>query len=731
MRVSFAHTATVLVTSACGSLLLPLDVTFGQETATAVIEEITVTAQKREENIQKVPITIDAFAAATLEQSGVSSPQDLQAVVPGFVTQQRAGSAAPSLRGVGSIDPTFTSEGVISTYVDGVYVPFMGAGTFSFNNIERIEVLKGPQGTLFGRNSVGGLINVITRNPALEFGGKVEVGYGSFDTMQAKSYITGGLTSNLAADLAVVYTDQGEGWGRNLDTGREIGFTDNLGVRSKWLLDLDATQLVLALDYNKNEEDSSIAISPYSPEDNLTVPFPTIASRGGDFYDKTGRGRQSNEVEQGGASLRISHEMDFAVLASTTAYRRAVQHEFFDQDMTAATLLNIEQKLRSNDFSQELQISSPSGGSMSWIVGAFYLHHDANLDPQNVTLPIGNFQLIANQTTESLAGYAQATLPITSGTNLTLGARYTQDEQSYTTTPLHPIAVPAPAPLSDSIKFPKATWRVALDQELGADAMVYASYSRGFKSGQWNPTVPPVPTSTSPEVLDAYEIGLKSALFDRRLQLNLSVFDYDYQNIQYNRIVGNALEAINAANATLRGAELSLQIAASGKLHAALGAVYLFEHEYTDFPAGQFFAPNPGYPTTPCFNGAPFFGVTPLCAATADMSGNTIIQSPELSLSGALNYDMPTAIGDLQLNATANYTSKIYRTIDGSLTEPSQVLVNAQIRLELSSAPLALIGWCKNVTDEEIHAFGAAINFGYIGAATAPRTFGLSAEWSF
>ena len=700
-----------------------------QEPGQRSLEEVIVTAQKRAERLQDVPITIAAFSAAVLEQSVVDSPQDLQAIVPGFIAQQRVGSAAPYIRGVGSVDPSASSESIISTYIDGVYIPFMGAGTFSFNNIERIEVLKGPQGTLFGRNSVGGLINVITRNPSQELGGKVEFGYGNYGTISGKTYITGGLSDSVAADLAVAYSRQGDGWGRNIDTGAAIGFAENLGVRNKWHLDLGRTRATVALDYNRNEDDFSTTFSPYFIEESLTVPFAPISTRGADFYDRAGLGSNFSRVEQGGASLHLEHELPSVNVLSVTSYRRTRQDAAFDQDMVAATLVNLEQIVKSHDFSQELQVASRGEDGPSWIVGLYYLNHDAFADPLDLTLPIGVQQFNGGQTTDSLAGYAQLATEVLADTNLTVGLRYTHDRQSYSVVPQHPIAVAPPPRISGAETFPETTWRLALDHRFAQNVLGYVSYNRGFKSGQWNVTIA-TPATTDPEVLDAYELGVKSDLFGQTLRVNAAAFYYDYKNMQYNRIVGGTVLIANAADSAIQGLDIDLQLAATPNLELSLGAVYLSKHEYTSFPDGQFFAPNPRYPLgPPC--GAPFFGVTPLCQASGNLTGNTVIQSPDISLNGSINYETALPIGELQFNVTGNYVSKVYRTVNGSVAEPGHELVNARVSLALSGMPLTVTAWVKNLTAQEYHAFGAALAFGFVGGPAAPRTYGLTLGYEF
>jgi iron complex outermembrane receptor protein len=201
----------------------------------ATIEEIVVTAQKRSENLEDVPLSISAVTAASLQRLGVNGTLDLQTLVPGFQVSQVNAASTPSIRGVGSTDPSGGNEGAVALYVDGVYFPSQNAGLFSFPDIERVEVLKGPQGTLFGRNATAGLVNVITKNPTQDTQAEVTVGYGNFRTDQEAGYFTTGITPEVAASISAYHVKQDEGWGRNLLNGSDVYRSDETGVRGKIL----------------------------------------------------------------------------------------------------------------------------------------------------------------------------------------------------------------------------------------------------------------------------------------------------------------------------------------------------------------------------------------------------------------------------------------------------------------------------------------------------------------
>jgi iron complex outermembrane recepter protein len=216
------------------------------------LQEVTVTAQRREQNLQDVPISVQAFSEAALLNAGVTDVYQLGTITPSLNMTQQLIAVTPSIRGVGSPDASVGQESPVATYVDGVYLANPNASIFQFNSVERIEVLKGPQGTLFGRNATGGLVQVITKDPSQVTSGEATASYGNYQDIGAKLYATTGITDSVAADISGIFQDQRQGWGRNLTTGTEDNLTEQWGVRSKWLIDAgDNTKVRVSADYAK------------------------------------------------------------------------------------------------------------------------------------------------------------------------------------------------------------------------------------------------------------------------------------------------------------------------------------------------------------------------------------------------------------------------------------------------------------------------------------------------
>ena len=351
--------------------------TAAQENAAASEEgvgEIIVTANKRAQNQQEVPISIAAFEGETLKTMGVQSTVDLPQITPGLSITRTLVGASAFLRGVGTTTAGYSTEVPIATYVDGLYLPNSAAAAFSFNNIERIEVLKGPQGTLYGRNTTGGLIHVITRDPDSETSIDSSVSYSSYETVQANFYGSTPLSDTLAANVAMVYIDQGKGWGRNLFTGAEVFKLNDFGVQGKlqWR-PTDATKVTLRGFYDKTTTDQGNAAYIYPG---------SVGSEGSVFlgeYNINARINPRANQRQYMVSLKGEQDLGFATLSSISGYinnlSRSLQVQTGNLGQVAPGRAPVflggnPQKART--YSQELNLTSNGEGSLQWILGAFY-----------------------------------------------------------------------------------------------------------------------------------------------------------------------------------------------------------------------------------------------------------------------------------------------------------------------------------------------------------------------
>ncbi|MFA5630142.1 MAG: TonB-dependent receptor [Porticoccaceae bacterium] len=699
------------------------------QTGSSGLEEIVVTAQRRAESAQAVPISVTALSGDKMEKAGIEGVRDLDMLTPGLNINQRSFLWVPYIRGIGMVDQTSGQEAGVATYVDGVYLSSPFGSSLSFNNIERVEVLKGPQGTLFGRNATGGLIHIITKDPSqeTEINGKVSIG--NYDTYQGQLYVAGGISESLAADIALSHRDQGRGYGDNVTLGHEIPGNEEFGIRSKWVYDVsDNTRATMIADYQKQQG--------FMGNNRTTVPGSVFIAGPGvvfsslpDFQDIQQDIDAHADIEIWGASLRVEHQFESIDFQSITSYREVNIESLFDNDGLPIPLVHVAETTEVETFTQEIQFSSNNEGAFNWIVGAFYMD-DTNgyAPPTGISLrglafpdPItGNpasVDIIHSIDTSSMSVFAEGTFELTEATRLTLGARYTKDKKEltgWTEVNLEDgsmlMAIPTP---SDSKTWREPTWRAALEHSLRDDVLIYASYNKGFRSGTYN-TVTVTGRPINPEFVDAYEVGFKSDWLDRRLRINGALFYNDYTDIQLAINRGTTYDTINAGEAEIIGLELESEAAVSDRLFLRFGLAYL-DTEYKEFgdtvcterlPTGQ----TAGY----------------LC----DPAGNALIRAPELTYNIGFLYEVPTTYGIVGASMDYFWTDDFSWDPDGRLYEPSYGRLNGQLYWASADDRYRVTLFGRNITDEEYSAF----TVGQEGIAdqyspAPPRTFGV--EFSF
>ena len=729
------------------------------------IEEIVVTANKRAENLQDVPIAISAVTSARLEAVGITNTADIASVVPSLTIVTGIGGTQAHLRGIGTSAVGPAIENSVATYVDNVYIFSVSGALVQLNNIAQVEVIKGPQGTLFGRNSTGGVVNVRTRDPSHDPSGKFTLGYGNYDTFTGKAYLTAGLTEDLAADIAGFISLQGEGWGKNLFNGRDVEKQDQYAVRSKWLYEPgDRDKFRLIADYSElngsqftNTHVIDGSVVNYGPGNTLAGNRPDLApyvgfaagqlppfvqvgdpyTFTGGFYDVDTARQPRYLFRQGGVSLQWDHEFDSVKLTSITAHRETHSETNFTSIPVPADRVGASFTRKERQFSQELQLTSLPSSDIQWVVGLYYLNARAGFQPLiisgNALAPLEYLEFGTKATVESGAAFGQATLPLWTGGHLTGGLRYTIEERGfsgYSAAKFLPV-VPPPFPAFlagvlnvtrpplDQTNFRKLTWRLALDQELAPDITGYASYNRGFKSGVYN-SRPGEPVA-EPEVLDAYEVGLKMEFLDHSVRLNVSGFYYDYKNIQVTVFSQFTSLLENGAAARLYGLDLDLT-ARIGPYLTLNGGLGLVDSAFKSYPAAGFFTPVPGS------------GGGGTVKTIGSAKGNSLPYASDVTFNVGANYSVPLGGGTADVNLNYSYASKFYSGPDNILTEPSRGLLDASVNYTLPGDGLIIGLWARNITKEKYHTFLVAGGNpgGYQdGSVGAPRTYGVRFGYEF
>lgn len=679
--------------------------------------DIVVTAQRREQRLQDVPISISAINAAALANAGATGTSQLQSAVPNLVMQRQVGAAVPFLRGVGFSTGEISSESSVAIYIDGVYQPTSFTNFFDFNNIERIEVLKGPQGTLFGRNATGGVIQVITKTPSFKPQMDFDIGYANYQTVKASGYVSAGLTDTVAASVAIQYADQNKGWGRNLITGAEVYYARDFNARGKLLFEpSDGTSILISGNYSQFDRNNS---SGQNSPGSILVTGQGFLGR----YNVAGNLDSTFDGETYGGSATITHDFGGFQIKNIAAYQKFTGFQTIDQDMSPLPVVDGFFNLRSRMISEEFHVLSPADTKFQWLAGLYYLNYNAAFDPLDLAglafSPLPGVSVFGETRTQSIAAFAQGTYPIATDLNLTLGIRYSRDRSRYTGSEniLGTAIVIDPEQIK-VFKSKKPTWRISVDYKFTPDILGYVSYNRGVKSGNFaNGTAPSFNEPYQPEQLDAYEAGVKTELFDKSVIFNTSAFYYDFKNIQFQRIDAGVVAIVNGPSAKVYGLEAELTGKITPNFTLTANGSYLHT-EIGDFPN----APN----TRRLPSGLTDFG-----DPNFNAKGNRLPSAPKFSGNVGFQYQIPLEDGRIKLGSNLLYTGKIYTELDNRLFVKEHVVLNASLGWEGDDGMRVSV-WGNNLTNSYYYAYLTGVGgLSDLAIPAAPRTYGVTLGYSF
>ena len=714
------------------------------------IDEIIVTAQRRKEPLQDVPIAVSAHTAVQLQATGVTNTLELAEITPGLTFTYTAGNTEVRIRGVGTTSFGPGIENPSAVYIDGVYIASTAGALFNLANIDRVEVLKGPQGTLFGRNATGGLVQIITPDPVFETQGMARLSYGNYQTGAGDVYLTGGLTDKIAADISVHYSGQGEGWGTNVNTGADVNRLDNdTIVRSKVLFQpTDAMKFVLAGDYSYSDGSSALTLQLKPGAANQGV-FEQVFGpiNHGGYYDETDAHNPYGKMQSYGTSLSGMFDLGATEFKSITAFRQSSFSEDFDLTRVPEDVLFFDGTGKWQQISQEFQLSSAAPGPLQWTLGTYYFYSNDGWNPYNVDFgPAGAPLLVApafssallnyddGQKTNSIAGYAQATYEILPQTHLTLGGRYTSETRSLYGTqefigyaganavPLVSPGTPFGVGIPSSLHEDNFSYRVALDHKITSDILAYVSFNTGFKSGGYNLTVAGNPPFKS-EDLRAWEVGLKTELFDRRVRMNLAAYSYEYQNIQVNNFVATSEYISNGAAAKMRGIDADFEARATEKLTFNAGVAYVHDR-FTSYPDADY-----NYVVSGCNYSNP----SPDRVCQASAAGNELPGTPTFTASFGPTFETPLGSGKLGMSGNYFHSSGFYGTTDNDprIRQAPYNLVNASLYWEPKTGGPRITLYGRNLFDKQ-YALNYFISSGEVTyQAAPPRIYGISVEQKF
>lgn len=701
--------------------------------AAQALEEVIVTAQHREESLQDVPIAITAIGSEELRAADISDLNAISLRTPGF-SMGTFTPAQPQLyiRGIGSNADGASEDQSVVVFLDGVYLGRTAGQAFDLFDLERIEVLRGPQGTLYGKNAAGGALNIISQKPTDEFEGAVEVSGGDLGYFATRAKVSGPLGDRLAGKLSMSYKER-DGYVESVVADLDdFNSYDSTAVRGQLLSRPgDTLELLVTADYSADNrvspgrnigddfaQEQIVAAGPFNP----------------DFYENLLEIEPKSDIETWGLSLQADWDIGNGTLTSITAYRETdadVLDIAFSAGFEYQSLGTLDNAVdeHGEQFTQEFRYATNLGDSLFLQAGVYYLNEKVDrfesLDifcgilcglPPGSGIPLPQGSADQSNETDSYGVFAQAIWSITGRLDLTLGARYTYEEKSATNvgSPDFAFAVLEPYDVTMDDNWDAFTPKVALNYMISDELSAYATVSTGFKSGGYQGLAPTAVAASTPfdeETVINYEAGLKGTLLDDTLRLNAAAFYMDYEDLQIlvltvqeSGLPGPQLTA-NAGEAEIQGVELEAQWLL-GPYFQLLGTYAYLDTEYTKLEN----------------NLEPF-------------EGNALRNAPEHAYSLSAIFDYPLASGSVNARADYIYKDDAFQDIENQ--DEAAMFSYDVLNLRLAYAPAdyrwEVAAWLKNALDEEYLLHNSVLNpeLAQLRLPAAPRTWGVTATYNF
>lgn len=759
--VSRSHLFSGALSISVGASLLMSTQAHAQETDNSLMSDIVVTARKRDETAQSVPVAISAFNGAQLQALGVTESKDLGKFTPGLQWKSDSPFAGNVIfvRGVGNNTTLFTGSPAVAVYLDESYLNSQAFHGFSTFDVDRVEVLKGPQGTLYGRNTTGGAIKYITKQPDLnkDLTGEVNVNLGNFGLRKVDGGIGAALSDKVAVRIGFVSHDRG---GIYDDYARDTKTTDvNVkAIRVQLLMKpTEEFSVLLGGTYARARSDdvrfkrvdtvdpATISFGPGGPGFSGRCANPGVGTAPGctsilqllgvpDDLNRDAFQVQSNlskresleRVNSWGTWLTMNYDFGAATLTSATSYYHLNHQGPQDVDATAFNVAAIFDEGRPRQFSQEVRLTSDGSGDFRWVLGGYYFHESiTQLKPVNLAAIGIGFGSAGKQKTAAIAAFAEGSYRLDDALDLTVGLRWSRDKRdvdfSYFTFAsdgrenyrYRDVVAQGFGPGSFTLNDQSKAWsnlsgRVTLSYKIDEQVMVYASANRGYKGGEFNfgSDTPATAGFVDPETVDAFELGIKSQWFDRRLRFNAAAFYYRYKDKQ-ETLFDTGTATLSNADARVKGMEVELTAVPVQGLTLNAG-LSLLDAKYTDFPACQ---PN---------------------GAACD--GNRLSDSPKSTLNLLAKYDFDLGGRTASIQGSGNWTAQRYfdfRNVN-YISDDGYWLFDARASYELMDNLTASL-WVQNIANTRYYTNGFDVSaFGYsLLLPGTPRSYGGSISYRF
>jgi iron complex outermembrane recepter protein len=709
--------------------------------------DIVVTAQKRSESVQRVPLAVTAIGSDTLQQRGQTTIASIATSVPGLNVTEQIGQARITLRGIGVDNISTGSEGSVAFNQDGVFYSRSAAALASFYDVDRVEVLRGPQGTLYGRNATGGSVNVITNKPSTTTSGYLNLTVGNYGTINSEGALSGSLTSDLSGRISF-QTQRHTGYGENIVSGNDIDNKNSQAGRAQLLYKPTSTLTVLVEGDYYRSHDRSNAYHYFGAGGETAAGDPIVPTGlllGGfvpsDVRDIASARDPKARAQYYGGRIDINYAAsDTVSIRSLSAVRRSEFSSQLDISPEAINLFPLNLSEKSTEITQEFQLNIDTDRN-KFVGGLFYMHERINgslIAPFNL-LAVGGPDLLSQGffsggrlVTDAAAAYAQDTYAVTEKLKLTLGGRFSWERKAVDdqsdfdlSRPYLPSNVPLVPHHIDHKTFTSFTPKAGLEYNIDPDSLFYLSYSKGFKAGTYNlgGASPPL----KPEKVDAYEAGIKSTLFDRRVRANVAGFYYNYKDLQVGKVQNLQLVLENAATAKIYGVEgeftvrpiaapLTLNVSASW-LHARFDN-YVTADQARPGGDGTTIDPDSGLPA---FN----------------LHGKKLPQAPDYSINAGAEYSIRGAIGVFTLRGESIWVGRTYFSPFNRdvLSQPAYSMQNLFVDYTAPGQHWHASAYVRNIGNKTILASGqaatASLGSPLIGFVQPPRTYGMTIGYRF
>ncbi len=760
---------------------------FAEEDTNFQLEEITVTARKREESLQDAPVSVTAFSTSGLEVRGITNIGDISAYTPNLdINHGKADggstNAAVFIRGVGQNDFIFPTDPGVGIYVDGVYIARSIGGMMDLADVKRVEVLRGPQGTLYGKNTIGGAINIVTSRPDGSLNGRLKVTGGQRDHIDVEANINFPIKEDVLSGKVAVVSKNQKGYSKRIGSNLDLGDTNVDAIRAglNWTASEDVT-VYLSFDASRIRQNGvpGTLLGTFDSPGSLFSLYNAVAAPlvdamngfpAGTLFDdrfvtgdpalSNGTGPTKDENNTWGLSANINWAInDNLTLKSITAYRRMDAVIQTDIDYSPFPVIHTDEVQHQKQFSQEFQLGgNAADGKLSWLLGGYYFNEKVN-DNNNVILASGIFQSlelmpgafvplipgltcpaappapcaggagnplnaifdlnvnpITSLDTDNWAAFLHMTYDVSEQLSFTLGGRYSYERKVYFIDSKFPASGKiATAPTTDTQSWSKFTPKIGLDYHVNDDVLLYASFSKGFKSGGWNPR-PLQPAEFKrydQENLTAYEMGIKSRLMDNRMTFNLAGFYSQYNDLQ---LFSNSVNPDNGS--------LLLTVDNAGDVD-----IWGFEAEIVARPA-------PGFDLN--------FGLgymdnayQRLAASTGYSIDNKLPNAPKWTLNAGAQYafDLGGDMGQLTIRGDLNHRGQTFNDPQNTLeiVQRAYTLLNGRITWDSADDAWQVAFFVLNITDKEYFTSAESIPaFGFRNAVFGrPREWGMSVSRRF